>query len=62
MRENRLKSKIEMAKIISISPRLLDTLVQEGLVPSIRIRNRRLFEPEEVIAALKEGSAAPKKR
>lgn len=61
MKENGLKSKHEMAKILSVSPRTLDNLLKDGSVPSIRIRNRRVFDPAEVIDALKAGSASPEK-
>ncbi len=54
-----LRSKIETAKAISISPRTLDNLVRDGKVPSVRIGTRRLFDLDDVTAALKSGCAAP---
>jgi excisionase family DNA binding protein len=54
-----LISKPEIAKALSLSTRTLDKLVAAGKIPSVRVGTRRLFDPEEVTAALKAGVAAP---
>jgi excisionase family DNA binding protein len=56
---HQLLSKPEIAKALSLSTRTLDKLVAAGKIPSVRVGTRRLFDPEEVTAALKSGVAAP---
>jgi len=59
MSKKYLLSKIEIAKALSLSTRSIDNLVSSGRIPSVRVGTRRLFDPEEVTAALKSGVAAP---
>ncbi len=54
-----LLSKAELARALSLSTRTIDHLVAAGKIPSVRVGTRRLFDPEDVAAALKAGSAAP---
>jgi excisionase family DNA binding protein len=54
-----LTDKPGLAKALTISIRSIDKLVSAGKIPSIRVGTRRLFDPEEVTAALKAGVAAP---
>jgi len=44
----------EMAKRLKIGYRTFQRWVYEGEIPYIQVRSRRRFDPEEVIAALKE--------
>lgn len=59
MQSRYLANKSEIAKALSLSTRTLDKLVAAGKIPSVRVGTRRLFDPEEVTAALKAGVAAP---
>jgi len=54
-----LTDKPGLAKALTISIRSIDKLVAAGKIPSVRVGTRRLFDPEEVTAALKTGVAAP---
>ena len=44
----------EMAKRLKIGYRTFQRWVYEGEIPYIQVRSRRRFDPEEVIAVLKE--------
>ncbi len=59
MQQRYLYSKSELAKALSLSTRTIDLLVAKNRIPSCRVGTRRLFDPEEVTAALKAGVAAP---
>ena len=54
-----LISKKDAAKALSLSTRTIDNLVKRDQIPSIRCGRRRLFDIEEVTAALKQGNASP---
>jgi len=59
MEKKYLVSKIELAKLLSISTRTVDKLVASNRIESVRVGTRRLFDPISVTAALKSGVAAP---
>ena len=46
----------ELARLLSISRPFVDRLRAEGRIPSILVGTRRLFDPSDVVAALKEAS------
>jgi excisionase family DNA binding protein len=46
----------ELARLLSISRPFVDRLRAEGRIPSILVGTRRLFDPVDVVAALKEAS------
>jgi len=48
-----LLTKAEIAKKLRVSERTIDTWRKEGIIPALKIRARVLFEPKEVLAALK---------
>ena len=54
MQQTKLVTMKEMAKILKIGYRTLQRWIDEGEIPFIQVRSRRRFDPEEVIAALKE--------
>jgi excisionase family DNA binding protein len=43
----------DLAKLISISRPTVERLVRANRIPSIRIGRRRLFDPNDVVKALK---------
>jgi excisionase family DNA binding protein len=59
MHKRSLTDKPGIAKALTLSTRTIDKLVAAGKIPSVRVGTRRLFDPEEVTAALKSGVAAP---
>ena len=59
MEEKKLVSIKETAWAVSLSTRTIDNLVKRDQIPSIKCGRRRLFDIEEVTAALKQGNASP---
>ncbi|MEX2578953.1 MAG: excisionase family DNA-binding protein [Verrucomicrobiales bacterium] len=59
MHKKYLDSKSELAKALTLSTRTIDKLVAAEKIPSVKVGTRRLFDPEEVTAALKSGVASP---
>jgi len=45
-----------LADLLSISRPTVDRLRRDGRIPSIMIGTRRLYDPTDVVAALKEAS------
>jgi len=51
--------KNELAKILQVSPRTVDNWMQKGLIPFLKINRVALFEPDEVIKALRQFERRP---
>ena len=49
--EPRMVDGNRMAELAALSRPTIDRAVREGIIPSIKVGRRRLFEPEKVIAA-----------
>ncbi len=47
-----LVDRVEMAKLLSISPNKLGDLVSQNAIPSVKIGTRRLFSPDAVLSAI----------
>ena len=47
-----LVDRIEMAKLLSISPNKLGDLVSQNAIPSVKVGTRRLFSPDAVANAI----------
>lgn len=43
-------------RILGVSERTVDNHVASGLIPAIKLGSRTLFDPNEVVAALKKAS------
>ena len=54
MEQTKLVTMKQMADILGIGFRTFQRMVAENSVPYIQVRSRRRFDPQEVIAALKE--------
>lgn len=50
--ELRLVTREEMAQLLAVSVQMLDGLVADGVVPSVRLGTRRVFRPKDVIDAV----------
>lgn len=51
-----LVSSDELAKLVSLSRPTIDRLVRDSRIPSITVGRRRLFDPNDVVEALKSES------
>ncbi|TWU20290.1 hypothetical protein Pla52o_48090 [Novipirellula galeiformis] len=49
-----LVSSTKLATMLGISKPFIDRLRSEGKIPSIQVGTRRLYEPSEVVAALRK--------
>lgn len=58
--EPRLVDGYRMAELASVSRPTIDRAVRDGLIPSVLMGRRRLFEPRKVIDALGQATAAPR--
>ena len=61
MKEKTLLNKTETAIALGVCTRTIDNLVNRGQIPSVQIGTRRLFDIDDVLAAIKAGGASPVK-
>ncbi len=54
-----LQDKKTMAQMLNISPRHLFNETRAGKIPAVRIGNRVLYDPQDVLAAVKADKLPP---